>query len=83
MPRCDLHEYPLAERLIRDVLVEWLTTRLAIAKAAAPSEEARNMVDQVAHLHLAGTEYSVVPQIVDVLVRAGLLDRRPASIQSP
>jgi L-alanine-DL-glutamate epimerase-like enolase superfamily enzyme len=79
------HELPLADRLVTDRIRRWLTTALETELAgygeATPEERAaRAAVKQMRHLALADYSYALVPQILDDLRRAGLLnDQSPAT----
>lgn len=73
------HELPLADRLVTDRIRQWLDTAIATELAGygklSPEERAaRKAVEQVRHLALADYSYVLVPQILDELRRAGLLN---------
>lgn len=72
------HDFPLADRIVDDLISEYIATNLALAAAtfgsATPEERgAHEALDQVRHLHLAGWDYRLTPKILDALRRAGLL----------
>ena len=76
----EAHEVPLADRLVEKAVQDWLRTAFAIARAGNgySGEEARGFLkglDQMQYLHLSGWQYSLVPDILDQLRRAGLLAR--------
>lgn len=75
------HERPLADRLITAEVEGYIRTKLALAAAANPYlGDARSgycaALDQVEHLHLSGVDYELVPKLVGLLRRAGLLAGR-------
>lgn len=72
------HDQPLADRLVTDIITDWIRTNLAIAVAATgaatPEEQAAQAaIDRVKHLDLAGVDYRLTPRILGALRRAGLL----------
>lgn len=74
----EAHDLPLAERLVSRAVRDWLTTAFAIALAAngysgAEAQGFAKGLDQMQYLHLSGFKYSLVPDILDQLRRAGLL----------
>lgn len=74
----EMHELPLAYRLVDEAVAEWLRTHLDLARAghgdATPIERAKQrMIDEIQYLALAGFSYQLTPAILDALGRAGLL----------
>ena len=73
----EIHETPLAERIIGDEVARWLETGFATALAGLNNlgdEAARRAgIEEMQYLHLSGHDYELVPRIVDALTRAGLL----------
>ena len=69
----ELHDLPLAHRLIDAVLADYITTACALGSAACGTAEGRAAIDSLQHLHLDGWHYKATPRIVDELTRAGLL----------
>ena len=74
----EAHDLPLADRIVDDLIGEYIRTGCDIARAAtgdgSPEEvAAQKAIDQVQHLHLAGWTYRLTPKILDALRRAGLL----------
>lgn len=74
----EVHETGLAERIIDNLIGEYIATAANIALAAngylgAEAEGYRTGVEQMRYLHLAGWTYRLTPEIVDALRRAGLL----------
>lgn len=72
------HDLPLADRIIRRAIGEWVSTATATALAGTGNlndfeRGMREGINQMRHLHLSGWEYSVVPHILDELRRAGQL----------
>lgn len=72
------HDFPLAERLINDLIRKWLNTQLGIEQAgygdATPEEQAaRKAIDQARYLALANYSTALTPKILDQLRRAGLM----------
>lgn len=75
------HEQSLAERLINDRIKRWLDTAIGTELAGygdINSEEiaATKALQQLRSLALSGYWYTLTPQIIDELKRAGLLDER-------
>src|SRR4051794_21824589 len=68
----EVHDLPLAHRLINEAVGTWLDTHLRIAECACEPEE-QAILNRVRHLHLAGFDYQVTPKLVEQLQRAGLL----------
>jgi hypothetical protein len=76
----EAHELPLADRLVDKAVRGWLETAFLTARAgnSYSGEEAQGFkkgLDQMQYLHLSGWQYSLVPDILDQLRRAGLLKR--------
>jgi len=76
--RAENHDFPLAERLVSEAIRKYIDIATATALAGFGDlndyeRGARQGIDQMRHLHLAGWDYSVVPQILEELRRAGLL----------
>jgi hypothetical protein len=69
----DIHAEPLANRLIDAEIRQWLDRYLGVAEAAAGSDAARRVIEQVRHLHLANYFYTLTPAILDALRRAGVI----------
>lgn len=73
----EIHEIPLADRIIGDEVTRWLETGFATALAGLGDlgdEAARRAgIEEMQYLHLSGHHYALVPRIVDALTRAGLL----------
>lgn len=74
----DAHDFPLADRLVDDLIKKWLDTAIATELAGhgntTPEERAaRRAIEQVRHLALADYSYALTPKILDELRRAGLL----------
>lgn len=73
----EVHDLPLANRLIEAVILDWLNAATVIALASRgelgtePAE--RKAIEEMRHLHLADYSYAVAPKIVDQLRRAGLM----------
>ncbi|MFD8577416.1 hypothetical protein ACFV1H_19035 [Streptomyces virginiae] len=74
----DAHDFPLATRLVNDLIEKWLDTATAIELAGrgdlTPEERAaRQAIEQMRDLALADYSYALTPKILDHLRRAGLL----------
>jgi hypothetical protein len=69
----EIHELPLAGRLIDDLVCEFLDLATALAREAAPNDERRKAIREMRHLRLDGYSYQLTPKILDALTRAGLL----------
>lgn len=74
----EVHETPLANRIIDDLIGEYITTHTGLAAAGYGhltdhDKGAQEAIDAVLNLHLAGWTYALTPRIVDALKRAGLL----------
>lgn len=76
----EAHELPLGYRIVERIIHDWLATATGIANAAngnPPLDDyergVKQGIDNMAHSHLANYSYTVVPQIIDELRRAGLL----------
>ncbi|MFJ1667405.1 hypothetical protein ACIOK4_13650 [Streptomyces bottropensis] len=77
------HDFPLAERLVNELIRKWLDTQLGIELAgcgdATPEEQAvRKAIDQIRHLALANYRDALTPKILDELRRSGLLSQYEA-----
>lgn len=76
------HEMPLADRIVDDLIGDYIRTAADTARAANGycDDEAAGYakaVDQMQHLYLSGHWYRLTPRILDALRRAGLLIERP------
>jgi hypothetical protein len=76
----EAHDVPLADRLVEGVISRWLASATAIGLAAngnpPVSEYERGVsqgIEHMAYSHLANYPYTVVPQILDELRRAGVI----------
>jgi hypothetical protein len=74
----ELHELPLANRIIDELVRDYLDRAAGIAYAGtgeATDEErgARKAIAEMRHLHLDSYPYALTPKILDALRRAGLL----------
>src|SRR5262245_28748163 len=71
----ELHELPLASRLVDDEIRRWLDRKLGLQRATYGDGEAaqRAAVDHTRHLALDNYSYALTPKILDVLKRAGQL----------
>ena len=61
---------PLANRLIDDIIRNWLDTAHGLTEAAGQN------IDDMRYLHLDNYWYTVTPKILDALKRAGMLAER-------
>jgi hypothetical protein len=81
----EVHDTPLANRIVERIIRDWLATATAIARAGNGNppinEYERGISHGIDHLdsYLTGYPYTVVPQIIDELRRAGLLRELTAS----
>jgi len=74
---------PLAHRLIDDLIRRWVKTGIGFADATSSTEEQRRGVQNAAS-HLEEHWVHLVPDIVDQLIRAGLLKSAvPSSLEDP
>ncbi|WP_405747892.1 hypothetical protein [Streptomyces canus] len=78
-PSCNAaHDFPLAERLVNNLIRKWLDTQLGIelagcGKGTSDERAARKALDQARHLALSNYPYALTPKILDELTRAGLM----------
>lgn len=80
-----LDELPLANRLVNDLIREWLDIGLNLTAAGTgthTSEERakQEAISEVRNLALAGWSYQLTPYILDALRRAGLLVDRATQV---
>jgi hypothetical protein len=70
----EIHDLPLANRLVDDEIRNWLDTHLGLLAAQTSDDSPeRKIVDQARHLHLDNYWYVLTPKILDALRRADLL----------
>lgn len=74
----EAHDLPLANRIVSDLIGEFIDTGCAIASAGTGNlndyeRGAQAAIDQMRHLHMSGVDYRLTPKILDALRRAGLL----------
>lgn len=74
----EAHDLPLADRLVSDAVRDWLETAFLTARAGngylgAEKQGFLKGLDQMQYLHLSGWQYSLVPDILGQLRRAGLM----------
>ena len=72
----EVHDLPLAHRLINEAVGTWLNTHLSIAACASEPEE-QAAINRIRYLHLSGFDSKVTPKLVEQLQRAGLLTPCP------
>lgn len=70
----EIHDLPLANRLVDGVIREWLNQKfgLQFAQYGGGSPE-RKALEQARYVGLDGYTYNLTPVILDALRRAGLL----------
>ena len=76
----EAHDLPLADRIAAKAIQDWLDAATATARAAngnPPLGDYERGIDQgidrMRHLYLDSYWYTVVPEVLDALRRAGLL----------
>jgi hypothetical protein len=70
----ELHDLPLANRLVDGEVRAWLDTHLGLLLAqTSDGSPERKIVEQARHLSLDGYSYQLTPKILDALRRAALL----------
>jgi hypothetical protein len=76
----EIHELPLANRLVDAAIREWLDRKLDLqfAQYADGSPEWKAL-DQARHVALGGYTYDLTPKVLDALRRAGVVP----GIESP
>jgi len=76
----EVHDLPLADRLVNDIIREWLDTAFAVANCTVDpefSEVERGKAlafDEMQYGRLNNYWYAVTPKIVDALRRAGKME---------
>lgn len=74
----EIHDLPLASRLVDAEIRNWLDTHLGILAAQTDDDSPEwKIVEQARHLNLAEFSVQLTPRILDVLRRAGLLASAP------
>ena len=77
----DFHEIPLANRIVEDLIMQWLdiSTSSALATISDLNEYEKGFragVIQMRYLHLDNYPYILIPSILENLERADLMIRK-------
>lgn len=75
----EAHDLPLADRIVERAIRDWLDAATATARAASGNPPASDYergisqgIDNMRHLHLDNYWYTLVPEILGALRRAGI-----------
>jgi hypothetical protein len=79
----EIHELPLANRLVDDLIREWIDIALNLMRAATGTHTAeerarQKAIDEVQYMALADYSSALTPAILDALRRAGMVTDDPA-----